>query len=136
MEFLIGVDVGGTFTDGVVVDEKGNLNIFKVPTTNKKPSAGFMNCLRKAAEFYQVPFTEFLSHTHKLCWGTTIATNALIQGKVARTGLITTKGHRDALPIARISREYLDIDLQVEKPPSLIPRHMIEEIIERVDYKG
>ncbi|MDZ4245492.1 MAG: hydantoinase/oxoprolinase N-terminal domain-containing protein, partial [Dehalococcoidia bacterium] len=73
MEFLIGVDVGGTFTDGVVVDEKGNLNIFKVPTTNKKPSAGFMNCLRKAAEFYQVPFTEFLSHTHKLCWGTTIA---------------------------------------------------------------
>ncbi|MFC1968329.1 hydantoinase/oxoprolinase family protein [Chloroflexota bacterium] len=136
MRFLIGVDVGGTFTDSVAVDETGNLHVFKVPSTPANPEIGFMRCIEKAASSLGTSSRALLQDLGKLAYGTTIATNTLIQGKAAKTGLITTKGFRDTLPIARISREYLSIDLQVEKPPSLTPRSLIEEVSERVDRSG
>ncbi|MBI4332532.1 MAG: hydantoinase/oxoprolinase family protein [Chloroflexi bacterium] len=136
MSFMIGIDVGGTFTDGVVISGDGGIRIFKTPTTPANPSQGFLDCIQKAAGSYGMSVRDFLGQTSKFTYGTTMVTNILLQGKGSRVGVITTKGFRDTLPIARIGREYLDIDLQVERPPALTPRSLIEEVVERVDYKG
>lgn len=136
LEYCFGIDIGGTFTDGVLIDEQGKVHLFKTPTVPANPTEGFMQCLRKAASFLNIPLEEMLRSTRKLSYGNTIATNALLEGKTAKTGLITTRGFRDVLIIARIGREYLGIDLQCQRPPSLIPRSMIEEITERVDGQG
>ncbi|MFC2059637.1 hydantoinase/oxoprolinase family protein [Chloroflexota bacterium] len=137
MKFYMGIDVGGTFTDGVLVDEEEHVHIFKTPTVPENPSVGFMNCLKKAADSLGLSLATFLQSMEKLTYGTTLATNIVLEGKGAKTGLITTKGFKDTLPIARIGREYLSIDLsQVERFPSLTPRSLIEEVSERVDYAG
>lgn len=136
MGYSIGIDVGGTFTDTVVFNDRGEVGIYKIPTMTEDLASGFMRSLSEVASSYGLTLQELLKHVDKLAYGTTFATNMLIEGKVAKTGLITTKGFRDTLPIARISREYLDFDLQVERPPSLLPRSFIEEISERVDYAG
>lgn len=136
MAFYVGIDVGGTFTDGVVADDRGEVRIFKVPSVPREPALGFLNCLEKAAASFDLPLEKFLKDVQSLKYGTTIGTNLLIEGKTAKTGLITTKGFRDTLIIQRAGREYLGIDLQVERPPSLIPRSFIEEVTERVDKAG
>jgi N-methylhydantoinase A len=136
MAFYVGIDVGGTFTDGVVADDTGRIQIFKVPSVPGQPSIGFMNCLVRAASSYGVSLEAFLAEVANLKYGTTIATNLLIEGKIAKTGLITTRGFQDTLIIQRIGREYLAIDLQVERPDPLTPRSLIEEITERVDATG
>lgn len=135
-EYCFGIDIGGTFTDGVLIDERGKVYLFKTPTVPNNPTEGFMQCLRKAAGILNISVADMLRHTKKLSYGNTIATNALLEGRLAKTGLITTRGFRDVLIIARIGREYLGIDLQCERPPSLVPRSMIEEITERVDSRG
>ncbi|MDP2643733.1 MAG: hydantoinase/oxoprolinase family protein [Desulfobacterales bacterium] len=135
-EYCFGIDIGGTFTDGVLIDERGRVYLFKTPTVPDNPTEGFMQCLRKAAGVLKISLEDMLRHTKKLSYGNTIATNALLEGRLAKTGLITTRGFKDVLIIARIGREYLGIDLQCERPPSLVPRSMIEEITERVDSQG
>ncbi len=136
MGFYVGVDVGGTFTDGVVVDDAGHVRVVKTPSVPGDPSRGFLECLRKAGAAEGLELRDFLARVEKLAYGTTLATNLIVEGKGARTGLITTRGFKDTLPIARIGREYLGIDLQVERPPALIPRRMIAEVTERVDSQG
>jgi N-methylhydantoinase A len=136
VKLAMGIDIGGTFTDGVVIDQDNLCHVFKTPTIPEDPAAGLFACIETAAGFFGVPLGAFLHSLGKLTFGTTLATNALIEGKVAPTGLITTKGFRDTLPIARVGREYLPIDLQFERPPALIPRRMIEEVTERVDRAG
>ncbi len=136
MKYAMGVDIGGTFTDGVVVDQDNVCHIFKTPTIPQDPARGLLNCVAKAAGAFGMSSGAFLQNLGKLTYGTTLATNALLEGTASKTGLITTKGFRDTLPIARVGREYLPIDLQFDKPPPLIPRSMIEEVSERVDRDG
>lgn len=136
MSYYIGVDVGGTFTDGVVVDEGGEIWVFKVPTTPSDPSEGFLDCLKAAAHDLGLSISELLHSTGKLTYGTTIATNTLVQRKGSKVGIITTRGFRDTLPVSRIGRDYLPMDLQYDKPVALVPRHLIREVTERIDYKG
>ncbi len=135
-EFYVGIDIGGTFTDGILIDKQGQVYHFKTPSIPANPSEGFMQCLGKAARFLGLSLEEFLRSISKLSYGNTIATNALLENKVAKTGLITTRGFRDTLAIARIGREYLGIDLQCQRPEPLIPHSQIEEITERVDSRG
>lgn len=135
-KYCMGIDVGGTFTDGVLSDDAGNFFIFKTPTVTGEPSAGFMNCLGRAADFLGLSLIDFLQSLDKLAYGTTIATNILIEGKAARTGLITTKGFRDTLPLMRTARDRMGLDLQCERFPPLTPRSLIEEVSERIDYAG
>lgn len=135
-KYYIGVDVGGTFTDGVLMTEKGDLRITKTLSVARDPARSLMDNLSGMAGQFNVSVLELLKQVHKLAYGTTVATNAILEGKGAKTGLITTKGFKDTLPIARIGREYLTIDLQVERPASLIPRSFIEEVSERVDRNG
>ena len=90
--YRICIDVGGTFTDCLVLDEdRGELHQFKSPTTPSDPSVGFLNALQKAADAFGKPLEDFMGEVDLLIHGTTLATNTLINEDGARTGMITNK---------------------------------------------
>ncbi len=94
---LIGVDVGGTFTDLILMDEGGgHLRVAKVPTTPDNQAFGVLHALKETG----VPLAE----VHAIVHGTTATTNALLERKVAKAGLITTEGFRDVLELGRAPR--------------------------------
>ena len=124
----LGVDVGGTFTDLALWDEaRGRLAVFKLPSVPRDPSEGILAGMRAILGREGVPAARlgFVAH------GTTVATNALLEKKGARTGLITTRGFRDLLEIARQKRPDL-YDLQADKPRPLVPRDLRVEVRERL----
>jgi N-methylhydantoinase A len=128
----IGVDIGGTFTDLVWVDDAtGAVRVGKVLTTPKDPAQaveqGVVGLLHDAA---RPP-----AHVRTLIHGTTLATNALIERKGARTGLLATEGFRDAVEIGREGR-YDMYDLFIDPPAPLVPRHLRLEVAERVMADG
>jgi len=128
----IGVDIGGTFTDLVWVDEAtGAVQVGKLLTTPKDPSQaveqGVVTLLNDAGG----RTADVLSLIH----GTTLATNALIERKGARTGLLTTAGFRDAVEIGREGR-YDMYDLFIDQPAPLVPRHLRLEVTERIMADG
>ncbi len=137
--YRICIDVGGTFTDCLVLDEKeGNLRQFKSPTTPTDPSVGFMNALEKAARGYGRPLTHFLADVTLLIHGTTLATNTLINQNGAKTGMITTKNFRDVLEVRRGYKNIRTSMYNVFVPPykPLIPRFLRLEAEERTVYTG
>ena len=112
MTYRIGVDIGGTFTDVALVDEaSGEVFNGKVLSTPQDPSRGFMEAVQRLVEQEAIAPEAVTYIVH----GTTVATNAIIEGKVASTGFITTEGFRDMLEIARQIRPEL-YNLQFEKP--------------------
>jgi len=118
------IDVGGTFTDCLVMDETGLLQKFKASTTPSDPSAGLMNALKKAARHYGIDISEFLGQIEVLVHGTTLATNILINERGAKAGMITTKGFRDSIEMRRGIKP-VDVSLyNLFIPPNrpLIPR--------------
>jgi N-methylhydantoinase A len=130
----ISIDVGGTFTDVVLIDDAtGQIHYTKVLTTHKNLAEGVIAGIDKilgmvVASFEQV---DYLVH------GTTIGTNALIERKGARTGLITTEGMRDVLDIGRIERPDAGLyDIFVDTPQPLVPRYLRREVRERVGADG
>jgi len=128
----LGVDIGGTFTDLVWVDDlTGEVRVGKVLTTPKDPAQaveqGVLGLLQEAGA---AP-----SDVRSLIHGTTLATNALIERKGARTGLLTTAGFRDALEIGREGR-YDMYDLFIDPPAPLVPRHLRLEVVERIAADG
>ena len=128
MAYRVGIDVGGTFTDLTMVDERtGQLFTSKSPSTPGNPIEGVMSVLRKLG----LPLDEVQSLVH----GTTVATNALLERKGARTGLIATRGFRDVVFIQRMNRKH-HYDLQWDKPTPLVERRFCQEVDERVDYRG
>jgi N-methylhydantoinase A len=135
MRYRVGIDIGGTFTDGVVIDSEGHIQIFKDPSTPSDLSIGLINTLKKAARFYGEEFSQFLGHIDMLVHGTTVATNTMLQYKGVKTALITTKGFRDALEMRRAHKE--DIwNLSLPVPPMIIPRTLRFGVSERLNYKG
>jgi len=128
----LGVDVGGTFTDLVLIDEKTKLiNITKVPSTPRSPDQGVLNGIKKVSSLFSVDPSEidFLIH------GTTVATNALIERKGIETALIVTQGFRDVLHIARQIRPKL-YNFFERRPDPFIPRHLRFEVPERILCTG
>jgi N-methylhydantoinase A len=126
--YRLSTDVGGTFTDGVLLDETtGKIQVSKVSSTPKDPAVGTIECM----ENFGVPLdaVSFLVH------GTTVVINALIEGKGAKTALITTKGFRDVLEIGRSNRTEM-YDALYRKPRSLVPRRLSLEIAERILANG
>ncbi len=123
MTKIVGVDIGGTFTDFVWVED-GVLRAFKILTTPAQEE-GFLAGLAK------IGFAEIQRIVH----GTTIATNALLEGKWAKTCLFTTHGFRDVLEIGRQNRPSL-YDLFCERPKPIVPREWRLEVPERLDAKG
>ena len=130
--FIVGVDVGGTFTDlALWDDDRGALAVFKLPSVPHDPALGILDGLRTLAEREGVAPAQLTFVAH----GTTVATNALLEGKGARTGLVTTRGFRDLLEIARQKRPHL-YDLQADKPAPLVPRRLRAEVGERLAWNG
>src|SRR3954465_1276468 len=133
----VGVDSGGTFTDICLFDEQqGKIETWKVPSTPDDPSRGIAQGVeegmrRVAPESGDRPAASIVYFGH----GTTVATNALIQHRGVRTGLVTTDGFRDLLEIGRQKRPDL-YDIQADKPPVLVPRELRLEVPERVDHTG
>ena len=130
--YRLGIDVGGTFTDGILIDEEtGESRIAKVPSTPSDPSVGFLAAVERIAREAGVGAVDVGYLVH----GTTVATNAIIEGKLAPTGFITTEGFRDMLEIQRQIRPSL-YDLLFEKPRPLAPRYLCFGIPERLDASG
>jgi N-methylhydantoinase A len=132
------VDVGGTFTDCLVMDESGLLQKFKASTTPSDPSKGFMDAMKKAAKHYGVSVNEFLSQIEVLVHGTTLATNILLTGRGAKVGMLTTKNFRDIIELRRAMKPQ-DVSLyNLFIPPAepLIPRYRRLGIDERALYNG
>jgi N-methylhydantoinase A len=126
--YRLGTDVGGTFTDGVLLDEStGKIQVSKVSSTPKNPATGTIQSMER----FRVPLEEVTFLVH----GTTVVINALIEGKGAKTALITTKGFRDVLEIGRSNRTNMYNALYA-RPRSLIPRHLCFEINERILADG
>ena len=132
------VDVGGTFTDCLVMDETGLLQKFKASTTPADPTQGFMEAMAKAARFYKLEKNEFLSQIEVLVHGTTLATNTLLTGRGAKTGMLTTKNFRDILEIRRAIKPVNVSLYNMFIPPNrpLIPRVRRLGVEERTLYSG
>ena len=123
----IGVDIGGTFTDVVLLAPDGSVSVRKLPTVpdqhGQVVAAGVTSLLDAQTD------------VREIVHGTTVATNAILEGKGARTGLLTTRGFRDVLEIRRIRGPEL-YNLFYEKPPPLVPRRLRLEVTERIDHTG
>ena len=126
----VGIDVGGTFTDFVAIDD-GVVTVFKHLTTPADPSLGVLDGIVRFAHREKIPFPDIVRIIH----GTTLVANSLIERRGARTALITTVGFRDVLEIGREARYDL-YDLELERPEPLIPRPLRFEIGERVLADG
>ncbi len=141
--YLVGVDIGGTFTDCVVLDGKGRITATKSPSTPGNFAEGMLAALGVAAERLGLSFGDFCARIGVLTHGTTVGTNALIQRKGAKIGLITTKGHEDVMHIMRGSRGVTSRELrkvvhfpESQKPVPIVSKRLIEGVSERVDCFG
>ena len=124
----LGVDVGGTFTDLVAWDPAGRVTSCKVPTTTSRPADGVLQGLALLTGGDRVAAS--LAH------GTTIVTNAIVERRTAPVGLVTTRGFRDVLEIARQNRTHLYRLDAPAKPEPLVPRRWRAEVTERVAVDG
>jgi N-methylhydantoinase A len=132
MTARLGVDIGGTFTDLVLLDEvTGAVSVGKILTTPKDPAHGVETGIQQLVGEVGVPPSRIRAVVH----GTTLATNALIERKGARTALLTTRGFRDTLEIGHEGR-YDMYDLFIDPPAPLVPRHLRREVDERVLVDG
>ena len=132
--WLVGVDTGGTFTDLIAFDQaSGALRRAKVPSVPDDPSLAVIDALEKLFAEGAVP-----ADIAMIVHGTTVATNALLEGKGVRAGLLITKGFR-AVYEARGWSQPRGADLLdtfYQKPPLLVPQYLTEEVLERLDYEG
>jgi N-methylhydantoinase A len=144
MKYIVGVDIGGTFTDCAVFDpSKGSFTTAKAATTPANPAEGFFAAIESAAAGLKLTPREFLSQTRFLVNASTTGTNAIVTRRGARVGLLTTAGHGQSLSIMNGSgrSKGLAVDELLymagsSKPQPLVSRDYIEEITERVDCKG
>lgn len=126
MMIQIGVDIGGTFTDFVLTNGAGEIQIYKLPSTPSQPAQAMLTGIERLTQ--NTP-PERIAH------GSTVATNAILERKGAKTALITSAGFKDVLSIGRQNRPQL-YALHPQIPPPLIPRTLCFEVPERLDHQG
>ena len=131
----VGVDIGGTFTDLVMVDGGGRLHVAKTPSTPDDPSVGVMEGLALLAEGAGLTRDVLLKETTLFIHGTTVGTNLLVERKGARLGMITTEGFRDILEL-REGTKANRYDLRAPFPQPLIPRPLRHVAKERTRWDG
>ena len=129
--FRVGVDIGGTFTDIVLLEASGRLHTKKVSSSVDDYARAIVDGLREVFRDTGITGADLAEVLH----GTTVASNAVLEQKGARTGLITTRGFRDVLEIRRLRMPRL-YDLTWEKPPPLVERALRQEVTERIDAQG
>jgi N-methylhydantoinase A len=132
--YRVTVDTGGTFSDFVYLDEAtGEVSISKVPSTPDDPSRailqGIQTLIDEGVRADEITF---------FCHGTTVGTNALLEGKGVKTGLLVTDGFRGIYPVGEQARPYgaALFDVMYDKPPLLVPQSLTGEVRERVDFRG
>lgn len=135
MSYKIGIDVGGTFTDFLLTSEDGHSEVYKVLSTPEDPSVGLLNGLSEMAEAKSLSLKDFIKQVTTIVHGTTVTTNAVLTRRGANTGLLTTKGVRDALEMRRGIREE-QYDNRYTNVEPLVPRYLRYPVEERLDYKG
>ncbi len=143
MGYVIGIDVGGTFTDAVALRSDGSMVSVKTPSTPPDYGTGVLDAVDLLARELGVPVAAMLADTDHIAHGTTSSLNALVMGAVPRIGFITTRGHRDSIFIMNVEGRYLgrpqhelqDIMSQT-KPRGLVERKLAREVVERVDRSG
>ena len=144
MPYFVGVDTGGTFTDVVILDHVGNLHFDKAFTTPERPALGVIAALENCVRLVGEDLRPVLEGTERFAHGTTVGTNALIQRKGAKVGLLMTKGFEDTLLIARgpMARnlgippsQAMDF-IHTERPDPLVPKQLTRGITERVAVDG
>jgi len=143
MAYVIGVDVGGTFTDAVLDDDAGTILAAKAPSTPPDYSRGVIDVLEVLAGQLGCPIEEMLANTHHIAHGTTSSLNALVMGNVPPIGFLTTKGHRDSIYIMNVEGRYLGGSpeqlqnvMGQSKSHGLIPKKHALEVTERLDRDG
>jgi N-methylhydantoinase A len=141
--YLVGVDIGGTFTDCVAVDEHGQVTTAKSPSTPPDFANGMIDAINLAATRLGHSPEAFFGMIESLSHGTTVGTNAIVQQRGAKVGLITTKGHNDVIHIMRGSRGVARHDVREivhfpdsYKPQPIVPKRLIAGVSERIDCLG
>jgi N-methylhydantoinase A len=141
MSVKMSIDVGGTFTDVVVADERGLLDVYKSPTTPLRFSDGVIASIEVAAKDRGKSVTDLLRECSalvggSLIHGSTITTNAVLEGKVAKVGLIVTRGHRDILVIRSGGERHNPYNWKQDYAPPYVPRYLTMEVTERINAEG
>ena len=135
MAFDVCIDIGGTFTDCVITENRGEMKIFKSPTTPDQFARGVMDVLDLAAAHYALDSKTFLGKLDSIVHGTTVSTNALVEGRTARVGLICNKGHPDVLTL-REAQPKRTFEWRLDYPDPFVPRHLTFEVAGRIDADG
>ena len=135
MVFQVCIDIGGTFTDCLVSEGAGEIRIFKAPTTPGAFHVGFMEVLKVAAEGYGRAAGDFISEIEMIVHGTTVSTNALVEGKVATVGLIVNAGHADVLVLREGPRKGA-FEWRLDYPDPFVPRRLTRTVGGRIDARG
>ena len=131
----IAVDVGGTFTDMVLVDAGGRFHVFKTPSVPEDPSRGVLDVLEHAAGGFGTDVERLLSHCTMFLHGSTVATNTVLEGSGARVGMLVTRGFRDFLEARRGLRAD-PFDHRPPYPSVLVPRYLRLPVGGRMDARG
>lgn len=135
MRYKLGIDVGGTFTDFVLISESGESSIHKILSTPEDPSIGVLRGIRELAGIINTDLDELVRSITTIVHGTTVATNALLTLRGAKAALVTTKGFRDALEMRRGIREE-QYNNHYRNVTPLIPRYLRLTVDERIDAQG
>ena len=143
MTYTTGIDIGGTFTDTVVMDESGSIAVYKTPTTPAALVEGVLANLEAAAQEVGLDLERFLPEVERIAHGTTAATNAYIERRGAKVALLTTRGFEDTIFMQRMMgmtaglapSQLTDYSLR-SVPEPLCPRSLVFGIRERVDFRG
>ncbi|MEQ9661898.1 MAG: hydantoinase/oxoprolinase family protein [Parasphingopyxis sp.] len=140
---VIGIDVGGTFTDAVAVQADGTMVSVKTPSTPPDYGDGVLRAVDMIAEKLGCSVETLLADTDHIAHGTTSSLNSLVMGNVPDIGFITTKGHRDSIFIMNVEGRYLGLPqhelqniMEQSKPRGLVRRELAREVIERIDRAG
>jgi N-methylhydantoinase A len=142
MAYLIGIDIGGTFTDCIVIDDAGTVTLGKAASTPPDFQTGFVDSMRDVARRLDVSLESLVADA-RVYHGCTVGTNALVEKRTAKVGLLTTQGHRDVMfamdaggRLSGMPPQYIAHVAAQSKPEPLVPKHLVEEIDERVAFDG
>lgn len=135
MVYQVCIDIGGTFTDCLVSDGDGVISIFKSPTTPGEFEKGFIDVLHVAAKGYGRDPDAFLQEIDLIVHGSTVSTNALVEKKTVKVGLILNAGHEDVLLLRQGPRKGA-FQWKLDYPEAYVPRHLTRGVAGRIDARG
>ena len=135
MHYVLGVDIGGTFTDFSLLDDDGEITLWKEATTPKDPSKAVQSGLKALAESHEIPIDDFVNHVDLFVHGQTIATNTVIQRNGPKTALICTEGFRDVLYF-RDGYKPERYNVSLPRTKDFIRRDLRLPVTERIDQRG